>query len=206
MKTYIIKNNRTGLFKIGRSRNPILRLKQIDQVKGDCELVLEIDHDCESLLHNCFYKCHISGEWFLLSNNDIIQINNYKNGLLSFTVPFYLLGVKFNIIKENKLIELKPLQKISRWGLYSTQYNYSALLNSDSMKEFINELTKKYGQIVSNNIGTKTTWVHILLFLEIVKNINPKLKIEIYEMLIGLKEPLVYDLIKEAVEEGKNEK
>lgn len=201
MKTYVIKNKRTGLFKIGRSKNPQQRLLQIDQIKGDCELIITIDRDCESLLHNCFYKSHISGEWFLLSEEDLIDIENYKNGIFDFTIPFILGGIRFDIIKSSHLIELKPLRDIMNDDFFFISNSFGTSLNNVNVKEFTMELSKKYGQVISNKIGNKNTWVHILLFLEIAKTINAKIKIEIYEMLMGLGNLKVHELVKQAIKQ-----
>lgn len=199
MKTYVIKNKRTGLLKIGRSKNPKQRIYQIDQIRGDCELIIEIDKDCESLLHHLFYKSHVSGEWFLLSDKDLIDIEGYKNGNSNFTIPFNLGGITFEIIKSNYFIELKPLRNIMNDDFIFIGNNLGTSLNTTSIQEFIYELSKKYGQVVSNKIGNRNTWVHILLFLEMAKTVNAKIKIEIYEMLMGLGNPEVHELVKKVI-------
>ena len=50
--------------------------------------------------------------------------------------------------------------------------------------EFIGELEKKYGSVITFGRGrSSTTWVHPLLFIDIALAINVKLKIEVYEWL-----------------------
>lgn len=64
------------------------------------------------------------------------------------------------------------------------QFNLSQYIKSKSTVEFVQELTKKYGVVVSNGRGRNSnTWVHPLLFIDIALAINVKLKIEVYEWL-----------------------
>lgn len=185
MKTYIIKNKRTGLFKIGRSLNPSKRIKSIEQIKGDCELILTIDKDCESLLPNCFNELHVGGEWFLLTDADILAIYNYSIGDNNLTVSFKLMGCEFEVIKSNYFINLNSVNAILRNNGFNLKTTLSGFCKSAENLIFIGELNKMFGVTVSNDIGQRQTWVHLLLFLEIARNVNPKLKMAIYEMLSG---------------------
>jgi len=50
--------------------------------------------------------------------------------------------------------------------------------------DFVNELEKKYGKVISVKRGKNAeTWVHPLIFIDIALAINPKLKVEVYEWM-----------------------
>jgi hypothetical protein len=203
MKTYIIKNNRTGLIKIGRSKNPYKRLLQIDQIKGDCKILLIIDKDCEAILHNCFFKSHIAGEWFILTENDLKLIADYSIGINNLTYKFKILGKTFEVIKSNYFIELNAINKLLNEVNSNFKTSIPIALNTSENLCFIDELKKKYGEVISNTLGQKSTFVHLLLFLEIAKGYNVKIKIAIYEMLMGINEFESREIVKLAVEEAK---
>lgn len=69
MYVYAIRNATTGNVKLGISRNPERRLKQL-QVGNDCKLELvayrkaENSFQDESALHHAHSAAHIRGEWF----------------------------------------------------------------------------------------------------------------------------------------------
>lgn len=74
----------------------------------------------------------------------------------------------------------------NKWRLANgyKEFNLSQYLKSKSFVEFKDELTLKYGNVVSSSRGRlSNTWVHPLLFIDIALAINPKLKVEIYEWL-----------------------
>ncbi len=65
VKTYLAKNSTNGLIKIGKSINPISRIKQLETGSGAKLIVLAvIDDDIESKLHRQFEKFRKHGEWF----------------------------------------------------------------------------------------------------------------------------------------------
>jgi len=66
-KTYIIKDKSNGLYKIGRSINPIKREKTLQSEKPNLELVKTWDTDIENTLHNDYKEFRVRGEWFNLS-------------------------------------------------------------------------------------------------------------------------------------------
>ena len=59
-------------------------------------------------------------------------------------------------------------------------FNFSTWLNTKSTKDFIAELEKEYGKVISKG---KKTWVHPFLFIDLALAISPKLKIEAYKWL-----------------------
>lgn len=75
--TYLIKNTTNSLCKIGRSKNPFKRLIQL---KGEfCDgliLIGIIEEDIESELHFKYRRSNVFGEWFSLSDDDILDIIN----------------------------------------------------------------------------------------------------------------------------------
>lgn len=75
--TYLIKNNNNSLCKIGRSKNPFKRLIQLkSEFCGDLILIGIIEEDIESELHFKYRRSNMFGEWFSLSDDDVLDIIN----------------------------------------------------------------------------------------------------------------------------------
>lgn len=76
---YLIKNK--NLYKIGYSSNLKKRLKDYDVHLGKYELIYLLeDSKCfeiEQELHNIFRDKRETGEWFNLTNDDVIKIISY---------------------------------------------------------------------------------------------------------------------------------
>jgi len=70
-KTYIIKDDISGYYKIGRSKNPKNRLKQVCPTYSTPLLVYVINDDYESMLHKQFNHKRVKGEWFNLDSYDL---------------------------------------------------------------------------------------------------------------------------------------
>ena len=66
-KAYIIKDNNTGLYKIGRSSNPLDREKTLQAEKPTIKLIKIFKDDVERELHNKYNKQRVRGEWFNLN-------------------------------------------------------------------------------------------------------------------------------------------
>ena len=83
---YLIKNNDSGLFKIGITKDLKRRFRQLETQSG-CSLRLVfaglfLDDDTpvnetEKVLHNKYKDRKKIGEWFNLTREDILQIRNY---------------------------------------------------------------------------------------------------------------------------------
>jgi len=66
-----------------------------------------------------------------------------------------------------------------------SDFNLSQWLKQQNTKEFIAELEKKNGSVLSVGRGRNaSTWVHALLFIDLALAISPKLKIEVYDWLL----------------------
>lgn len=78
-KTYLIKDNRTGATKIGKSNNPYKREKTLQSEVLSLELLYICDDNIESLLHKKYKDKRIRGEWFNLTDKDIEYIVNKYN-------------------------------------------------------------------------------------------------------------------------------
>lgn len=76
-KTYLIKNNRNGLTKIGKSIEPNTRLKTLQGEDPDLEILHITNDDIESKLHFIYRVKRKLGEWFNLTKKDI---QNIKDG------------------------------------------------------------------------------------------------------------------------------
>lgn len=190
MKTYIIKNKTNGLFKIGKSKNVVNRFDAIRKTSiDDFELVLIINHDCESLLHAHFSNQNVKWEWFLLTDSDLIDIFDFESGenRISFSVDF--MGIKLQILTRNNFVQLNKLKAIS---ILESDGCYIQSISNQS--EFIKSLMPKFGVVTSRN-NSGPIWCHIILFLEIARTINAKLKIEVYETLLGNKNTDVHQIV-----------
>lgn len=73
---YLMKNNRNGYIKIGRSVNISYREKTLQSQDPDIELIFSFPGTIkdETFLHGKYADKRIRGEWFSLSQEDIEQI------------------------------------------------------------------------------------------------------------------------------------
>jgi hypothetical protein len=67
VKTYIIKDDNTGLYKIGKSINPRIREKTLQSEKPNIKIIKVFNKNIEKKLHNEYKDFRIRGEWFNLS-------------------------------------------------------------------------------------------------------------------------------------------
>ncbi len=79
---YFIKSKTTNNIKIGVSKNPNERKKQIKQIKGDTLEILKIiasgGYALESKLHRKFSKYRVNGEWFRPSKELLSYIDSIE--------------------------------------------------------------------------------------------------------------------------------
>lgn len=63
--------------------------------------------------------------------------------------------------------------------------NLNSYFSNNANKEFMKELSSKYGKIKTDGRGRGVhVWVHPLLFLDIALWVDPKMKVEVYEWLL----------------------
>ena len=63
--TYIVRHPESGLIKIGRSINPIARIRSLECGSGAAlEVIVILQGDCEHELHKRFSELRVFGEWF----------------------------------------------------------------------------------------------------------------------------------------------
>jgi len=79
---YLIKNPDTGFIKIGFSSNPEKRLEQLKTGCPHAQLLTKFVGTCkdEGKLHKLFFERQIVREWFSLTDDDIIAIQDYFEG------------------------------------------------------------------------------------------------------------------------------
>jgi hypothetical protein len=76
---YIIKDENTGLYKIGRSCDPLNREKTLQSEKPTLKAVKIFKEDHESELHKLYEKQRVRGEWFKLNNIQLEYVcRNYN--------------------------------------------------------------------------------------------------------------------------------
>ena len=73
---YLMRNNVTDKYKIGRSNNPEFREKTLQSQEPDVELLFSCHESIvtEKYLHELFSHKRIRGEWFELDSDDVLEI------------------------------------------------------------------------------------------------------------------------------------
>jgi hypothetical protein len=74
-KTYLMLDSK-GYVKIGKSINPYFREKTLQSENITISLFAVCDKNIESLLHKKYKDKRVRGEWFVLSNDEILDIIN----------------------------------------------------------------------------------------------------------------------------------
>ena len=78
-KVYVMIDKNTGMYKIGRSKNPERRERTLQSEKPTIELLFS--HDArvkdEKVLHDMFASKRIRGEWFNLDGMDLSKVKEY---------------------------------------------------------------------------------------------------------------------------------
>ena len=73
-KTYLMKDEYNGLYKIGSSKNPEFRESTLQSEKPSIKIVKVWNKDIEKHLHQKYYKNRKRGEWFDLTKVQIKYI------------------------------------------------------------------------------------------------------------------------------------
>tara|TARA_R110002020_G_C15816207_1_gene732693 strand:+ start:60 stop:581 length:522 start_codon:yes stop_codon:yes gene_type:complete len=73
-KTYIMKCNNTGFYKIGYSKSPKKREKTLQSEVPSIDLIKVWSYDIEKKLHNLYKEFRVRGEWFNLSKIQVKYI------------------------------------------------------------------------------------------------------------------------------------
>jgi len=73
-KTYLMKDNNTGLYKIGYSKNPKHRESTLQSEKPSIKMVKIWDYNIEKKLHNLYKDFRIRGEYFNLNKIQVKYI------------------------------------------------------------------------------------------------------------------------------------
>jgi len=73
-KTYFLCDRNTGMIKIGKTTNVGRRIKEIKKLNPSTELILVLNQNVELDLHREYEHKRSIGEWFNLTENDIINI------------------------------------------------------------------------------------------------------------------------------------
>jgi hypothetical protein len=75
-QVYLMRNNLTNHYKIGRSNNPEYRERTLQSQEPDVELLFSCHESIitEKELHDLFDHKRIRGEWFDLNANDVLKI------------------------------------------------------------------------------------------------------------------------------------
>lgn len=76
--TYIIYDNLSKLFKIGKSKNLKKRLQTLSTGNLNLEIVYIIVGDKEKFLQRFYYNKKVSKEWFNLNINDLKDLKDFQ--------------------------------------------------------------------------------------------------------------------------------
>ena len=76
-KTYLMYDDITQKFKIGKSYDPYKREKTLCSDRCSIYLVAYCDYDIESVLHSMYSEYRVRGEWFNLSTKQVSWIIKY---------------------------------------------------------------------------------------------------------------------------------
>ena len=137
MPVYLIGETKTGPIKIGRSKNPKRRLAQLQMTTPYklhlfCTVTgygirnhawardIEIDQrTLERLLHSYFANERISGEWFRLGVDDIVDKARrleshelFEPGSMDFHERIYKISSGWNFLYIFNKFEMEPLNGI----------------------------------------------------------------------------------------------
>jgi prophage antirepressor-like protein len=74
LKTYIMYDENSNLYKIGVSKNPKQRESTLSSQIPKIKIILFLDRNIEKLLHKLFENKRVRGEWFKLDSDDIISL------------------------------------------------------------------------------------------------------------------------------------
>lgn len=138
IQTYVVFSR--GLYKIGKSKNVETRLKSLKTANPDIELLYLINEDVEKELHLRFKDSKYKNEWFRLTENDLLIIeqdyyqffNNQKRSEFS------------EIETEQEYLVMKSVERILLW--YDDKL-CSELCNEISNKIVNFENRKKNGRL-----------------------------------------------------------
>jgi hypothetical protein len=73
-QTYLMKNRRNGLYKIGKSTTPAYRERTLQAEEPEIEMVKVWDDNIEDTLHKKYKKHRVRGEWFKLTKPQVKYI------------------------------------------------------------------------------------------------------------------------------------
>lgn len=81
---YIIRNNRNGYFKIGKSINPKHREKTLQSEDPDITLlyIWHCENSIESKIHKKFRPNRKRGEWFEFADQEMVSVLSFINELI----------------------------------------------------------------------------------------------------------------------------
>ena len=85
-KTYLMRDNRNGYHKIGYSKEPFNREKTLQSENPDTQLLFFCNSFIETELHNTFKTFRIRGEWFNLTDDQVLEVYNRMKNENGFTV------------------------------------------------------------------------------------------------------------------------
>ena len=80
-KTYLIKDNVTNLYKIGKATDPAKRVNALKVANTNLELYAVCEENVEYILHKAYHDKQVSREWYRRSNIDVNTIVSKYNFL-----------------------------------------------------------------------------------------------------------------------------
>lgn len=103
------------------------------------------------------------------------------------TMQRELMGGIIRQKSKSEMMSATDLVKIGnkyRAAKGKSPFNLSQWLTTPTTKEFIQELSAQFGDVIIKSRGRAgNTWVHPYLFIDIALSLNPGLKIKVYDWL-----------------------
>ena len=87
---YVVFDPKNCLYKIGFSRTPRIRFKQISRQKKGCIplMLIHADDVTESILHGMFFDKLTGHEWFKLNTDDMNNLKQICKPFMAYQEPF----------------------------------------------------------------------------------------------------------------------
>lgn len=147
-----ILGSELGIYKIGRTKNVELRMKQLEGIPFKTELIhtipCEDDTKFEAELHERYKSKRKTGEWFELSKKDIEELKNIKyveakrNDLITMRLSKEqhenLLEMLKQYAEQKEVGQSEEAFKIKISSRQEEIYQASIKLNKDVWEEFNN--------------------------------------------------------------------
>lgn len=162
MKTYLMKDGISGLFKIGKSKDPIKRLNQLRTGNPNLSMVCFGMGTTEAELHKKFSSCRVYGEFFRLDSNQVDNIHklivedvNKDTYLKTFLNSVNTLDYEIPLGKFSgyKLIDLITRDAIEYLDWFVAKGRKEVKLGMDKSKDEMFMMLDEWKRFIDSSVG-----------------------------------------------------